>query len=112
MLSQSEAFVKSVGYPTAASPSGAHRVTIATGTELPDRFTLVIPPLAILLERHCPATGSVQRFGSERYLRICGVNGLTKLTGLIVHQYTPNPSLHSTCYSGLRPLPQAGELKR
>jgi hypothetical protein len=24
----------------------------------------------------------------------------------------PNPSLHPTCYSGLRPLPQAGELKR
>jgi hypothetical protein len=23
-----------------------------------------------------------------------------------------NPSLHPTCYSGLRPLPQAGELKR
>jgi hypothetical protein len=23
-----------------------------------------------------------------------------------------NPSLHSTCYSGLRPLPQAGELNR
>jgi hypothetical protein len=24
----------------------------------------------------------------------------------------PNPSLHPTCYSGLRPLPQAGERKR
>jgi hypothetical protein len=24
----------------------------------------------------------------------------------------PNPSLHPTRYSGLRPLPQAGELKR
>ena len=24
----------------------------------------------------------------------------------------PNPSLHPTCYSGLRPLSQAGELKR
>jgi hypothetical protein len=24
----------------------------------------------------------------------------------------PNPSFHPTCYSGLRPLPQAGELKR
>jgi hypothetical protein len=23
-----------------------------------------------------------------------------------------NPSLHRTCYSGLRPLPHAGELKR
>jgi hypothetical protein len=25
---------------------------------------------------------------------------------------TPNPSLHPTAYSGLRPLPSAGELKR
>jgi hypothetical protein len=25
---------------------------------------------------------------------------------------TANPSLHATCCSGLRPLPQAGELKR
>jgi hypothetical protein len=24
----------------------------------------------------------------------------------------PNPSLHPTAYSGLRPLPSAGELKR
>ena len=24
----------------------------------------------------------------------------------------PNPSLHPTCYRGLRPLPQAGGLKR
>jgi hypothetical protein len=24
----------------------------------------------------------------------------------------PNPSLHPTCYRGLRPLSQAGELKR
>ena len=27
-------------------------------------------------------------------------------------QARANPSLHPTCYSGLRPLPQAGELKR
>jgi hypothetical protein len=25
---------------------------------------------------------------------------------------TPNPSLHPKCYSGLRPLPHSGELKR
>jgi len=25
---------------------------------------------------------------------------------------TPNASLHPTCYSGLRPLAQAGELER
>jgi hypothetical protein len=24
----------------------------------------------------------------------------------------PNPSLHPKCYSGLRPLPHSGELKR
>jgi hypothetical protein len=28
------------------------------------------------------------------------------------HAVTPNPSLHPTCYSGLRPLAQAGELER
>ena len=30
----------------------------------------------------------------------------------VIAQGWPNPSLHPTCYSGLRPLPQAGELKR
>jgi hypothetical protein len=28
------------------------------------------------------------------------------------YKKTPNPSLHPTAYSGLRPLPSAGELKR
>lgn len=28
------------------------------------------------------------------------------------YRLLPNPSLHPTVYSGLRPLPSAGELKR
>lgn len=29
----------------------------------------------------------------------------------LLYRKTPNPSLHPTAYSGLRPLPSAGELK-
>jgi hypothetical protein len=30
----------------------------------------------------------------------------------LVNGMPPNPSLHPKCYSGLRPLPPSGELKR
>ena len=43
-------------------------------------------------------------------------SGETKLSvnfkGAASEQVRPNPLLHPTCYSGLRPFPQAGELKR
>jgi len=54
--------------------------------------------------RHSPA----ERIRQSIYCALCSVHRGNEH----VVKAMPNPSLHPTAYSGLRPLPSAGELKR
>jgi hypothetical protein len=49
---------------------------------------------------------------SQRVRQSLRMSTRTELRAASVARPRANPSLHPTCYSGLRPLPQAGELKR
>jgi hypothetical protein len=51
---------------------------------------------------------------AQRSCPVLRLGGDLSVADRVAHvmQALPNPSLHPTCYSGLRPLPSAGELKR
>jgi hypothetical protein len=82
---------------TIAAPANARR----------DRRLHTLPTnrAAKALAGHCHCTLQ----GQER--RGCSLVDRTP-SGQLLFAQPPYPSLHLTCYSGLRPLSQAGELKR
>jgi hypothetical protein len=51
---------------------------------------------------------------AQRRCTVLRLSGEASVESLVaeVERQAPNPSLHPTAYSGLRPLPSAGELKR
>ena len=71
----------------------------------------------LLALKHVPAESASSR-ADELWIRTAHPFGKKKFakaqkTNYLRHMQSPpsNPSLHPTCYSGLRPLPPAGELK-
>jgi hypothetical protein len=58
---------------------GAHRyrLAMAAASDIPPQFTLVAPPVSTLWKNTETLQVQFKRFGAERFVRICGVNGLT-----------------------------------
>jgi quercetin dioxygenase-like cupin family protein len=54
--------------------------------------------------------GTWHRFEGSRSLKVMSVT--PHRPTMRSNAPPPNPSLHPKCYSGLRPLPHSGELKR
>jgi hypothetical protein len=54
---------------------------IASPAELPERFTLLLPNIRGYVRTFIPLQAQFRRFGDEKAVRMCGVNGTTSGAG-------------------------------